>query len=392
MLSKRDLGVCLIAVSGLGLGCINENVTEFSHGSGRLDGGAGDGSIAPAFETSVRDAVPVADRGGNVIEADAACAQTTVGARRRPVNLLVVLDRSGSMRDNGKWTAAVSALQGLITRLDPAIAMGLTFFPAIGGAAGSANTYERPAVAVGPLRDNRVTLQTALRSASPDGNTPMACALEGTRVFYERFMGEGSRNVVLITDGMPTDECSPMAQACRLIPPDLACLAYNDQLSQSAVRVAVARAAMASPPVHTYVAGTPDASDQFLSDLAFTGGTARTPGCVASRDCHYSLRSGSFEDDLNRALDDIRGRAATCEFEVDADPSRVDPNRVNVRFTSGGGGEAMVIVRDVTHANGWDYSDGRRTIVLYGPACERLERDAESSVEILFGCPTATPG
>lgn len=357
-----------------------------------MDGGTTDAQIAPAFETATRDAIPIPDRGPNVIEADAACAQTSADARRRPVNLLVVLDRSGSMQDRGKWAAAVSALQSLLTRLDPEIAMGLTFFPPVSGSAGVATTYRTPAVPVLPIRDNRTALQTALRTASPNGNTPMACAMEGTRGFYETFTGEGSRNVILITDGSPTDECSPMAQLCQLLPPDFACLAYNEELARGAVRVAVARAAMATPPVRTYVTGTPEASDTFLSDLAFTGGTGRSPGCNTSHDCHYTLRSGSFEDDLNRALEDIRGRASTCEFEVDADPSRVDPNRVNVSFTGTGATEPQVIVRDVSHSNGWDYSDGMRSIVLYGPACDRLQSDSNGRVQILFGCPTATPG
>ncbi len=376
----------------LAAGCSAESGPGFTPGAGRMDGGTSDTGIAPAFETSTRDAIPIPDRGPNVIEADAACAQTSADARRRPVNLLVVLDRSGSMQDRGKWAAAVSALQALLTRLDPEIAVGLTFFPPVSGAAGDAATYRTPAVPVLPIRENRTALQTALRTASPSGNTPMACAMEGTRGFYESFTGEGSRNAILITDGSPTDECSPMAVACQLLPPDLACLEYNSGLARSAVRVAVARAAMASPPVRTYVTGTPDASDQFLSDLAFTGGTPRTPGCATTRDCHYSLRSGSFEDDLNRALEDIRGRASTCEFEVDADPSRVDPNRVNVSFTGTGATEPQVIVRDVSHSNGWDYSDGMRSIVLYGPACERLQTDSAGRVQILFGCPTATPG
>ena len=92
----------------------------------------------------------------------------------------------------------------------------------------------------------------------------------------------------------------------------------------------------------------------------------------------------------HRALDDIRGRATSCEFEVDADPSRVDPTRVNVDLRSGG--SSSVVPRDVDHNNGWDYSAGMRSVILYGPACERVTSDKGAEVRIVFGCPTQTPG
>ena len=39
------------------------------------------------------------DHGTSIIAEDAACANTTATAARLPVNLLIVLDHSGSMRD-----------------------------------------------------------------------------------------------------------------------------------------------------------------------------------------------------------------------------------------------------------------------------------------------------
>ena len=51
-----------------------------------------------------------------------------------------------------------------------------------------------------------------------------------------------------------------------------------------------------------------------------------------------------------------------------------------------------LIPRDVDHREGWDYTEGRRSIVVYGTACNQIQMDAMVRVQILFGCPTLTPG
>jgi hypothetical protein len=340
----------------------------------------------------VRDAIPIPDRGTQVIEADASCMTTTADARRLPVNLLIVLDRSGSMNDGGKWVAAQGGLRTLLGRLDGGIRVGLTMFPAPAGAgsADRATTYASPLVPIAPLSANRARLLSTLNDASPGGNTPMNCATEGSRSYYDAFTMDGSRNVILITDGQPTSECTT-APMCAIFPPDFACLLSQANVASTDVRVSVARGARGTPPIRYFIAGTPDATDAFLSDLAFTGNTPRTPDCQRTTSCHYRLSTGTFEADLTRALDEIRGRASSCEFEVDADPSRVDPTRVNVNVTSGAGA-ATVIPRDVDHNDGWDYSPGMRSVVLHGPACDRVLSDDGASVRIVFGCPTLTPG
>lgn len=349
---------------------------------------------APSFEAATRDALTVVDRGVPVISEDASCSTTTADARRLPVNLLIVLDRSGSMNEGGKWTAAVSGLRTLLGRLDGTIRVGLTMFPAPSGAgpADRVATYNAPNVPVEALSANRARLVSILSNTSPGGNTPMTCATEGARGYYGTFPMDGSRSVILITDGVPTEECTS-APPCN--PLDLlgfiACVGAQSRIASDAVRVSVARGARSTPPIRYFIAGTPEASDTFLSDLAFTGNTPRTPDCQRTTSCHYRLETGSFEADLTRALDEIRGRASSCEFAVDADPSRVDPARVNVNVTASGGA-AMLIPRDVDHNNGWDYSAGMRSVVLHGPACDRVLADDGAQVRIVFGCPTVTPG
>lgn len=339
----------------------------------------------------LRDAIPVADRGPMVLNPDAACMTNTLDGRRVPSNTLILLDRSGSMNERGKWQAAVAGLSTLLGRLSDNARVGITFFPSARNSS-EASSYVTPAVEVAPLSTNRATLLTVLRTTSPSGNTPMVCGINGVQRYYQDYRGDGARNVILITDGVPTDECAQGLPFCSLLPPDLACLIARDPLIQNQVRVAVARAAMASPPIKLYVAGTPEASDTFLSDLAVIGGTQRTPDCRGSMTCHYRLQTASFEADLTMALQDIESRSLTCEFQVDADPSRVDPDRVNVNIQGAAMSTSRLIPRDVDHREGWDYTEGRRSIVVYGSGCDQIRTDAQVRVQILFGCPTVTPG
>lgn len=374
------------------LGCSPAEAPTFSNG--RMDASTVlPADAVPTFETATRDAIPVPDRGTVVIAEDASCQTTTADARRLPVNLLIVLDRSGSMMDRGKWLAAQSGLRTLLGRLDGSIRVGLTMFPAPSGA-GSADqvtTYNTPLVPVAPLSTNRARLESTLTNASPGGNTPMTCATEGARNYYTAFTMDGSRNVILITDGQPTAECTSAPPCDNPFDPNFFnCVLSQGRVASDAMRVSVARGARGTPPIRYFIAGTPDASDTFLSDLAFTGNTPRSPDCQRTTSCHYRLETGTFEADLTRALDEIRGRAVSCEFEVDADPARVDPTRVNVNITAGGA--STIIPRDVDHNNGWDYSPGMRSVVLHGPACDRVLGDDGASVNIVFGCPTLTPG
>lgn len=401
MTSQRN---SLLAAAALALGCnaSGDRVTFGPTGNGdaSVDGSTTpDDVLFPNLDAG-RDAIPARET-SILIPEDAACATATADAMQRPMNLLFVLDRSGSMNNTPanptKWASAVSALRALVMRLDDQTRVGLTFFPSL-SQADMANGYTTPAVPVGPLATTRATILSRLAGTSPSGNTPMTCAIQGTTAYYRGFTMDGSRNVILITDGLPTEECTDTVAQCGALPNlfDInAVLQWEmcrDRVGSNAVRVAVGLAQRETPPVRLFVAGTPEASNTFLSDLAVIGQSARSADCRTTMSCHYSLGTASFEADLARALDEIRGRAISCEFEVNADPSRVDPTRVNVNYQGTGDTTPRLILRDVDHRDGWDYSAGMRSIVLYGAACDRVRTDSQSRVRIVFGCPTATPG
>ncbi|MDP3276616.1 MAG: vWA domain-containing protein [Deltaproteobacteria bacterium] len=366
-----------------------------------LDGGSGgEGGMSSMDGGFVMpEAGPRPDRDPTMIDPDAACATQNSPTTRAPMNLLILLDRSGSMDGcatggsgscggRTKWAAAQQGIVSLLRALEDDARVGLMFFPASSNAS-SADGYRRPAAPIAPLRMNRDTLIGQIMGARPTGNTPMACAMPGAiEYFRSMFTENGSRNIMLITDGEPSDECS----GAMCSPFDITCLINASSLAKAAIQGSVVRGARNMPTIRTFALGTPDADPAFLSSVAINGGSARMAGCEPN-DCHYTLGTATFEADLNRALDSVRDRAGTCEFELMVDRTMADPGLINVYYTPMGG-TGRLVPRDTSHTNGWDFAPGGMSIVFYGMLCDEIRsgRNSGSNVRIIYGCPTIIPG
>jgi hypothetical protein len=379
---------CVLVASLCAVACSDPPRFTPTDGGG-VDGGGGGGNDAGAR----------ADRDPSMIGPDGGCATQNSPTMRAPVNMLLMVDRSGSMtgcadgsqRDGceSKWSVTQQGLERMLMGLEDQARVGLLFFPASSNAS-NADGYRMPVIGLNQtLRNSRMSLIAAIRAARPNGNTPMACAMPQAVTYMQNITDMGSRNIMLITDGSPTDECSGMPCAN---PFDFACLMNASLASQSTILASVARGARSMPQIRTFALGTPDAAPSFMSSVALNGGTARMAGCEPTS-CHYTLGTADFERDLNMALDSVRDRAATCEFILQVDPMTADPNLINVYYTPMSGGAGRYIPRDTTHMNGWDYAPGGRSIIFYGMLCDEVRAgNAGSSVQIVYGCPTIIPG
>ena len=253
--------VALVGVA-LNIGCSPEN--NFPDIGAPGDGGAGmdarDGASTTDTGINVTpDAIPIQDT-GTTLDPDAACATQTSNTTRAPMNLLIVLDRSGSMNTNGKWDAARNGLRRLLDALPDDARVGLTYFPASSGAS-SESGYTTPALAISALGmagtagmpragTHRAEIYTSLAATSANGGTPMACAMLGSVAHYaSSFAMDGSRNLVLITDGDPTDECS--GSMCDIF--DFTCLMNASANAQLRILATAAGASRRVPPVRTFV-------------------------------------------------------------------------------------------------------------------------------------------
>jgi hypothetical protein len=91
-----------------------------------------------------------------------------------------------------------------------------------------------------------------------------------------------------------------------------------------------------------------------------------------------SIYPVASRDELVSALEQITGQVASCTFALDPPPPA--PNNVAVDV------DGMRVNRDTTQTDGWNYGPNNRSIVFYGPACERLKAGAAANVQVIYGC------
>ena len=47
----------------------------------------------------------------------------------------------------------------------------------------------------------------------------------------------------------------------------------------------------------------------------------------------------------------------------------------------------VLVTRDSTHTNGWDFDSATNQVTFYGAACPQLQSGAVSDLTIVYGCP-----
>jgi hypothetical protein len=285
-----------------------------------------------------------------------------------------------------KWDYTLDGLNTFLN--DPASAgleLGLGYFPDGGLCDGSG--YDAPSVPLGVLPEQAPVLGASLMARQPVGNTPLEGALRGVTSYCLQYNAEhpqASCVAVLITDGA-ADECDARNAA------DLAAIAAS------------ARAG----GVITYAAGMQGADFAVLDAIGEAGGGDCDPGQPG-----FACDLTANRQALVTALDSIRDRTRTqvrierhtevqrqvlpCEWQLPAAPSgaTLDPERVNVRLSFGGGrDDALSKVPDAASCaedGGWYYDDpvAPARILACPASCEGLRAEPDVRVELLLGCRT----
>ena len=115
---------------------------------------------------------------------------------RKPANILLVLDTSGSMNTEGRLKRAKDGLEVFFKGVEPQDSVGLTIF----------SDKIQPLIAPAPLSKNRNELQTRVRNLIADGGTAFYDAtVEAFDAVREQKATERINAVVLLTDGEDTD-------------------------------------------------------------------------------------------------------------------------------------------------------------------------------------------
>jgi len=323
-------------------------------------------------------------------------------------NVLFLMDRSGSMQiqltsGDTRWTATKNGLFNLLGALPSSTRAGAMMFPqgdkpisccdisttlndvvcncASGELPGvdprclvSTYTVPVPVASLGPLQVSQIE---AYVSSSDDDfywGTPLASALTAAIDAQAASTLDGTKSVVLLTDGYPTS-----------------CASDSDPNADDIQNVIDAATAGAQQGVRTFVLGVIDgtkgARADYLSPIAQAGGTARTPTCNTTDDCFYALNNQTFAQDLENALNQIELQAFDCSFAIpQTNGGSPDLTKVNVEVDTTQG--TSLVARDTTHQNGWDFLPNQTHIELYGQACQTVKADPSNTVDIVVGCTT----
>ena len=378
-----------------------------STGAGSTNGGGAAGADGAGSSGASGAGIGV---GGSGVTDDDACASADYPAGRVPASLLFVFDRSGSMTESAsggmsgpsKWDVATEAVSTALDGIDLEVDLGFMVFPAgkfnegqLAGCilssspqctaivedSGCKDIDPTPSVLMSPIAESRPKIQSLLASINPTGGTPTRWALKYAWAYMQGLETAGERYVVLVTDGQP------QTYGSNPIQPNAA--KECGTLGQLAADTTAATTG--TPPVKTFVIGSPgDTDSTVLSGLALNGGTA-LPGCNSSnytvKDCHYQLSKGDFGDGLVNALKEIASKASNgCTFAVPAGANS-NPELVNVQAEGPVG--KVGILKDSSHQNGWDYTDDSKSKVeVHGPLCDQLRNGELLTVKVLTGCKT----
>jgi hypothetical protein len=388
-----------ILVGGLGL--LVGSACGASGGGGSNTGGTGGHSATGnggMGGTGGLSTGGLSSGGGGGSGAGPVCQSEPHTGQLVPLDMYVMLDRSGSMGSNGGWSGVTTAFKNFVALPGlEGLGMGISFFPVPAGpppplycdANGwcgpdascvpgfnicvpddkcEATDYAQPVVPIAPLPGVGAAINAAINNTKPEGNTPTRAALQGAMMYALNWAQANTDHitvVVLATDGEPTG-CSPNA--------------ISDVSAVAALGLA------ASPSVRTFVVGIGDL--QSLKSVAEAGGT---------QDAIIVSTSNPAQDFLD-ALNAIRG-AIGCSYKIPVPNAggEADPNLVNVVFTPEGGGpddaETFIGVDgpgDCQGKKAWHYNTDKTQIVLCPAACD-LVTNQPGKVEVQLGCKTVKP-
>lgn len=375
--------------------------TAGSGGGGAAGGGGGGGSSGSGGAggsggaAGTRPPIIIDLDGGQTdgppSTADANCGARSKSVMKVPPDILIVLDRSGSMNDGinnmpcrpdggttgptmscgpeSKWALTIPAITQVVGETDTEVNWGLKFFP---DNTNACNVNTTALVPIGPGNAAAIAAEIATATAAnggvvPFNGTPTRSAATGATTYMQTLTDMNPKFILLATDGLPT---CPMSGAGGT----MGGAGAGDAAGATA---AVAAAATAGFP--TFVVGIATAggtADTTLSEMANAGGLPRmgTPS-------YYPVTSAA---DLSAAIRTLVGVAASCTFQIGPAPTTdgtTNLGKINVF------GDGTEITRDPTHTNGYDYTDATmNAIQVHGPLCDQILSGAIRDVTVTFIC------
>lgn len=339
------------------------------------------------------------------------CAGTTSKAEKIPLDMYIMLDKSGSMDESAgsgtKWDAVTSALATFVQQpnLD-GISVGIQYFGVPAGGGMACNTtcvvdadcggaacgpcfftgiigvclgasggdscnaadYAVAEVEIAPLPGVAQAIINSMAGHSPSTGTPTSAALSGAIQHARDWRVANPSHVtvaVLATDGLP--------QSC--------------DTDINNINAIAAAGANGTPQVLTFVIGV-GSETAALNSIAVAGGTGQAFLVDASQNAGQQ-----FLDAMNA----IRGAALSCNYLIPVPTSGTpDFGSVNVQYTPGNGGPPVLIpkVGGPTECPagglGWYYDNEANPtqIILCADGCDQISADTMGQIDVVLGCET----
>jgi hypothetical protein len=319
---------------------------------GRADAGGDDDDGGPTDDSN----------NPNIDAPTCGAQQETIGVVNLgdPPDLLIVLDRSGSMTAppttfppifTPKWSIMRDGLHTVSLAKDQQIKFGLLEFPSDDNCAADATAEVPIALGASPA------IASYFAGRSPNGNTPAHVGLTSALTYYNSIpVNTAGRYVLFATDGLPN------------------CSGGNPDTASDAETVA-AVTALKTAGIPTYVLGfgTFGLPAGVLNDAAIAGGKPR-PGATKFYEANNA-------NDLTMALDAIAGGVIvpSCSYQLASAPPVPDDVTVTVN--------GVVVPRSTAHTDGWDYYPNAMTITFFGSYCAQITGGAITDVSFVYGCP-----
>lgn len=313
--------------------------------------------------------------GGLISDAMVTCAEANPQTMNLPPDVLIVLDRSGSMNDDlndqpcmagctSKWTTAVTTLTSYLPTVQTTVNWGLKLFASNSGGGGNSSCSVNAGTEVAPAASNATAIINRLGMTTAGSSTPTTAAMTAASAYLKTLNDGNPKFILLVTDGIPT--CGKAACAAGVNTGGGTMNQCDD-----ANAIAAVKTVHDTDGIPTFVLGIGTENspgDSTLSQMAVNGGFPRngTPQ-------YYPIGSA---DDLTQAFMSITQTVGQCFFSVS--PALTGTQSVGGVTYDGGS-----IPADAT--NGYTV-EGKNGIRLNGKACDDFMAGTIKNVRVLVDC------
>jgi hypothetical protein len=304
------------------------------------------------------------------------CGQMNVPIAPLPPDILIVQDRSSSMKNDdsdkscsggcgtiSKWSQVSAALTQVVTSTQTSINWGLKLF----SDNGACDASSPPVVQV--ASGNAAAISSAITAATPGGNTPTRDAITNGAAYLSGLTDKNDKYLLLATDGLPNCPvgCSAMAK------PSGSCTMTDDPSEDAAAEQAILTASQMGLKTFVIGIGNVSVAVATLNQMAVNGGEPQA-GAATS---YYAATDPAA---LESALSAIVGVVASCTISLTGAPAGF----TNVAISADSGGNTIEIPADP--ANGWSYGPNMQTVILNGTACASLKNGTYTNFQFYYAC------